>query len=175
MKKKHRDITVDGVQYGWTVKDNVDGDGGHMLVIWKDKKIIHEKFMCGLTITPGLVKRVIESIGMEDPWEHIIPDLQEHRVLKEIVVFDNQMRKDKGYNPRWNAIIESNTNDGTRLLAARFDITGLSDFDFPAEDAIGIQRVFTRDKIKLPNHPVNIERITFIINNEEVEFVRCDG
>jgi len=36
MKKKHRDIVVDGQQYGWMV------DGCNHVRIWKDKKVIAE-------------------------------------------------------------------------------------------------------------------------------------
>ena len=180
MKKKHRDITVDKVQYAWTIKDNVDGDGSNEVSIWKDKKIIHTQMLKGtIPITPALVKGIIKGIDQPDPWEHIIPNLQEHRVLKECIIFDTNERKADGYKPRWNAILESYTEDGdemgTRLLAARIDINGLTDFTIPPENPIGIQRASYRESIKRPNHPMNIERITFIINNEEIEFVRCDG
>jgi hypothetical protein len=60
MKKKHRDITVDKVQYGWTVKEV---DGINELSIWQDKKVIHTRYFQTTTvITPGLVRMVILSI-----------------------------------------------------------------------------------------------------------------
>jgi len=61
MKKKCRDIVVDGIKYVWTLgKYNADGDGGIALNIWKDKKLIW-KTECfhNITITPKIVKEVI--------------------------------------------------------------------------------------------------------------------
>jgi hypothetical protein len=53
MKKKHRDITVDGVKYGWTVTYDT-------LSIWKDKKIILTEDVTHCTVTPGVVADIIK-------------------------------------------------------------------------------------------------------------------
>ena len=60
MKKKHRDIVVDGVQYGWMVEWFC---GYHQVRIWKDKKVIatfdiehhHDN------ITPGIIAELIKD------------------------------------------------------------------------------------------------------------------
>jgi len=57
MKKKHRDIVVDGVQYGWTTESY------YRLNIWKDKKVI-AKYIIGEhheAITPKLVAALIKD------------------------------------------------------------------------------------------------------------------
>lgn len=71
MKKKFRTITVKGITYGWTLNVNGDGDGGKVLNIWHDKKIIHSKKMeynfdgnDSIEITPRVVRKVIlEMLG----------------------------------------------------------------------------------------------------------------
>jgi len=56
MKKKHRDITVDGKQYGWTV------NYGQHLKIWEDKKIIAEYDIPNFhDITPKIVAELIKD------------------------------------------------------------------------------------------------------------------
>lgn len=56
MKKKHRDITVDGVKYGW-----IGGCG--WLTIYKDKKPIWSniKMFAESRITPSFVRGIIEK------------------------------------------------------------------------------------------------------------------
>lgn len=63
MKKKHRDITVNGKQYAWMVKKV---SYGNKLKIWdEDKKVIHEN-VYGIyqrdqrKFTPGLISRFIQ-------------------------------------------------------------------------------------------------------------------
>jgi hypothetical protein len=62
MKKKHRDITVNGVKYGW-----IAGVGGY-LTIYKDKKKIWENGYKGDSpevITPKHVAEVIRKFEKE--------------------------------------------------------------------------------------------------------------
>ena len=55
MKKKHRDITVDGVKYAWIARSN-----GY-ITIWKDKKIFYEdcSYNDYMSITPLIIKKAI--------------------------------------------------------------------------------------------------------------------
>lgn len=64
MKKKHREITVDGKIYGWTVSD-IDSEGDNELKIWFDKKVVYETSIpCFILITPSMVKKKIVNIGL---------------------------------------------------------------------------------------------------------------
>ena len=57
MKKKHRDIVVDGIQYGWMV------DGCNHVRIWKDKKVIAEydiEYQHD-SVTPGMIAGLIKD------------------------------------------------------------------------------------------------------------------
>lgn len=68
MKKKHRDITVDGVQYGWTV------DYRTRLKIWKDKKVIAEHNISELhDITPSIVAALIKEPEITMLWVNSPP------------------------------------------------------------------------------------------------------
>lgn len=54
MKKKHREITVEGVKYTWTVRDK------SIVTIFKDKKVIYEDCACnGEEITPAIIRAAI--------------------------------------------------------------------------------------------------------------------
>ena len=57
MKKKHRDIVVDGVQYGWTM------DGCYRVKIWKDKKVIakYEIEYHHDAVTPKMIAALIKD------------------------------------------------------------------------------------------------------------------
>ena len=58
MKKKHRDITVEGVKYAWTVTTN---EYYNLVKICHNKKVVHEEKSPNpaLIIAPGFVKEVI--------------------------------------------------------------------------------------------------------------------
>ena len=62
MKKKHRDITVDGVVYGW--KADCYGEG---VTVWKDKKeLFYRNFGGETAITPEIVSELIRKhVSME--------------------------------------------------------------------------------------------------------------
>ena len=61
MKKKHRDITVGGIKYAWTIHNNCDGDGGNCVKIWKDKKILIDELIRGdIDITPKFISEIIK-------------------------------------------------------------------------------------------------------------------
>lgn len=63
MKKKFRELLVSDKKYGYTIKNNCDGDGGNKLCIWENKKIIHEVVIPGhITITPKIVSEKIKAI-----------------------------------------------------------------------------------------------------------------
>lgn len=69
MKKKFRDITVDGQKYAWSISHpNCDGDGGIKFKIWKDKKVVYEGYEEGgyghPDITPAYISNIIEGVGL---------------------------------------------------------------------------------------------------------------
>ncbi len=64
MKKKHRDITVDGNQYGWIAEPHVIS-GITKLRIYKDKKVWFEVNTVGI-ITPNFVKNYIVVQAIKD-------------------------------------------------------------------------------------------------------------
>ena len=75
---------------------------------------------------------------------------------------------------KFNSIIEpiGCNFDDKELFASKIDIFGMSDFDCFPKSRKGIQRYgLWHEKDK--RNPLNIERISFIINDEIVEFVRC--
>ncbi len=63
MRKILREIVVNDIIYKWWTGDhNCDGDGGYVLKIWKDKKIIYQGLFHGKITTPKIVAKMIESI-----------------------------------------------------------------------------------------------------------------
>lgn len=63
MKKRHRDITVNGKKYAWTVKNDVDGDGGNLVKIFYNKKIKFERLIPGnITLTPKYISKAIGGL-----------------------------------------------------------------------------------------------------------------
>jgi hypothetical protein len=66
MKKKHRNIIVDGKEFAWTIKDDVDGDGSNDLKIWFNKKVVYETCIPGhISITPSMIKKKIINNGLD--------------------------------------------------------------------------------------------------------------
>jgi len=60
MKKKHRDITVRGDKYGWTIKTD---DVNHTVKIWSEGKVIHTELVKEhLIVSPGFIRDVILSL-----------------------------------------------------------------------------------------------------------------
>jgi hypothetical protein len=60
MKKKFRELTIGDKKYGWTLRNNCDGDGGNGVEIWWNKKIIHHELISGyINITPKLISNII--------------------------------------------------------------------------------------------------------------------
>lgn len=58
MKKKHRDITVDGVQYAWTLTSY----GKEKYVkVWKDKKVTINKTFRKESVTPKDIEELIRE------------------------------------------------------------------------------------------------------------------
>jgi len=55
MKKKYRDITVDGVKYAWMTSYQT-------LTIWKDKKVIKTHDVTHCVVTPKMVAELIKEI-----------------------------------------------------------------------------------------------------------------
>ena len=67
MKKKHRDIVVDGVQYGWTVWCNT-------VKLWKDKKVFAEyDIPYHHDITPKIVAGLIKDPESTMIWVNAKP------------------------------------------------------------------------------------------------------
>ena len=62
LKKKLRNIHVDGVDYKWLVYTSDSYYRYKTLVVYKDKKVVKEKEMFrGDTVTPQMVKNLIVS------------------------------------------------------------------------------------------------------------------
>ena len=62
MKKKFREITVDGVKYGWTVYFNEEGP--NIVTIWLNKKPLYASLSSGYEeITPKLIRYWILTKG----------------------------------------------------------------------------------------------------------------
>ena len=60
MKKKYRDITVDGKKYAWMVKPN---DDTIELIIWFNKVIISESDVSAVDpVTPRYVAELIKKL-----------------------------------------------------------------------------------------------------------------
>jgi hypothetical protein len=57
-RKKHRDIIVDGIKYGWTTYNM-----GKYISIWKDKRVIFEteNNTPNYRITPSYIKKIIKE------------------------------------------------------------------------------------------------------------------
>jgi hypothetical protein len=58
MKKKYRDITVDGELYAWMTSCQT-------LTIWKNKKVIITQDVSHITVTPGIVAESIKEYNKE--------------------------------------------------------------------------------------------------------------
>ncbi len=68
MKKKYRDIVVDGVKYAWMLR------GYEFLTVWKDKKpVIQLQVRC--TVTPKFVedeiRRVVKVQESKEIFKHV--------------------------------------------------------------------------------------------------------
>jgi hypothetical protein len=67
MKKKYRDIVIDGENWAWRFKKRDDCYGTQFITIWRDKKIVYEKSYMynrnkkSYSVTPGLVGRFIKT------------------------------------------------------------------------------------------------------------------
>jgi hypothetical protein len=67
MKKRIRNIEVEGRKYIWQVSDfNGDGDWGYRVKIWHEKEEIYNEFFSGLSqpksITPKWIRNTILEI-----------------------------------------------------------------------------------------------------------------
>ena len=66
MKKKYRDITVDGEKYAWSVKEMDSLAYDTTFKIWKDNRVIYQRNWGGdvegraYIMTPGKVARFIK-------------------------------------------------------------------------------------------------------------------
>ena len=58
MKKKHRDITVNDIQYAWTIKSS---GKEKFVTIWKDKKQWFKSTFRTDSVTPKDVAELIKS------------------------------------------------------------------------------------------------------------------
>jgi hypothetical protein len=61
MKKKHRNITVEGVQYAWSIGGNDYDIGSTKVNIWRDKKIIISASLFDEEITPKQIADIIKA------------------------------------------------------------------------------------------------------------------
>jgi hypothetical protein len=77
MKKKFREITVDGVKYGWTVYFNEEGP--NIVTIWLNKKPLYASLSSGYEeITPKLIRYWILTKG-EKTITQLLRELNELR------------------------------------------------------------------------------------------------
>ena len=61
MNKKHRDIVVNDVTYGYIVK----GDGkGRNIRIYRDKKLVYGSTWRVATVTPALIEEIIIKLKL---------------------------------------------------------------------------------------------------------------
>jgi hypothetical protein len=64
MKKKHRDIVVNGKKFAWTTTGfNCDGDGSFNLRIWFNKQEIYHELVGGIQVTPKYVRNIIDILN----------------------------------------------------------------------------------------------------------------
>ena len=78
MKKKHRDITVDGVKYAWTL---YGGGKEHDVTIWKDKK---EWFTSTLRLQHVTPKDVADLIKARLKWEKLEEERPQYGSLRRM-------------------------------------------------------------------------------------------
>jgi hypothetical protein len=66
MKKKYRDIVVNDKKYAWRfLQDSDPYEGGGGIRIWKDKKIVYNKWHNeNIEVTPKMVANIIEGEGL---------------------------------------------------------------------------------------------------------------
>jgi len=100
MKKKHREITVNGVEYAWTLKE---GDEYNKINIWRDKKVIHEELLAAYQeVGPRIIKEMIEDLLAEEEEEEVEP---KREVLLWLDDYRNPFELKKNwlrfYAPRW--------------------------------------------------------------------------
>ena len=60
MEKKHRDIVVDGQQYGWTLYNN---GKENYVEVWKDKKTYFTKMFRQDSVTPADIAEAIKEFN----------------------------------------------------------------------------------------------------------------
>ena len=76
MKKRFRNITVDDQSYSWSIRSDLDGDGGIFLKIWeihnKGKVLIFDDDICVFrtdedeiveNVTPKKIKKFINELS----------------------------------------------------------------------------------------------------------------
>jgi len=65
MKKKHRDIVVDGVQYAWRYLGDYHGG---IVKVWKDRQLLKEIDVdnCVNPITPGITEKLIRKFILNE-------------------------------------------------------------------------------------------------------------
>ena len=91
MKKKHRDITVDNVQYGWTLKS----EGKEKYVtIWQDKKRLFTKMFRVESVTP---KDVADTIKAHLKLDHMSSD----SIVKKKERYFAIIKKGTKNDPQW--------------------------------------------------------------------------
>jgi hypothetical protein len=95
------------------------------------------------------MKDLFEKVGEFNTWRKLILDHNKH------------------HNNKKNAIIEATSGE---QFAANISINGLDNFYLKQGP---IKRKYIEERSKLLSHPVNIERISFLVDNEVIEFVRC--
>jgi len=91
MKKKHRDITVGDVKYGWTL---AGGGKEHDVTIWKDKK---PWFCTTLRLGSVTPKDVADLIERRLKWEKLEEERPQYGSLRRM---GEESEKLKNYHAR---------------------------------------------------------------------------
>lgn len=100
MKKKHRDIIVNDIQYAWTV---TEADEYNRIRVFQDKKMVHEEVLPNYQeIGPRIIKEMIEDLLSKEV--EVEPDTK-REVLLWLDDYRNPFELDKNwlkfYAPRW--------------------------------------------------------------------------
>jgi hypothetical protein len=71
-----------------------------------------------------------------------------------------------------NAIIISNDN---KTRSVKIEIEGHADFDYYEDDYVGVRRQYVEERKVSPINPINIQKISFIVNGKTINFLREEG
>lgn len=103
--------------------------------------------------------------------ENLLNKLREHKIWKMIANEKNKGLYSSQDNIFKNAIIESRNGE---MFVSTIEISGKANFN-TKEYEHGTRQYRISEIGNLKNNPKNIERITFLIDGKDYEFVRCEN